>query len=309
MNDLKKYLMTYPGVICDENIDAHNLTSFCIGGKVNYLITISNPDSVSNVIREIAKRGLPIMPLGAGTNMLVSDDGYSGVFLKLDDHFCKVERTSETSIQARGGLKLNELISYLLKNKLSGLTFLSGIPGTVGGAVAMNAGAFGDEIRNHIINVHAVTMDGDELHLKNNECEFEYRQSIFLKKKIMVLTANINVTPGESIEKEVEEYLAHRKKRHTPKGRYAGSVFKNPEGNYAGKILDESGMRGMRIGGAYVSEKHANFILADEDASADDVLELMKIAALRAYSFYGIKLYPEIKLVGFDLEWNEIFEI
>ncbi len=301
--------MIHPGVTCDKNIDAHNLTSFCIGGKVSYLITINNPDSVSSVIKEINKQGLPIMPLGAGTNMLVSDDGFNGVFLKLGDYFSTVEPVSETSIKVGGGLKLNELVSHLEKNKLGGLTFLSGIPGTVGGAVAMNAGAFGDEIRNHIIKAHAVSMDGEELHLPNNECEFGYRQSIFLKQKIMVLTADIHVTPGESIEKEVEEYLARRKKRHTPKGRYAGSVFKNPEGDYAGKILDNAGMKGMRIGSAFVSEKHANFILADEEASASDVLDLMKIAALRAYVFYGIKLYPEIKLIGFDLEWDEIFDL
>lgn len=300
--------MTYPGVTCDENIDALNLTSFCIGGKVTYLITLDNLNSVSKVIKEINKMGLPVMPLGAGTNILVSDDGFDGVFIKLGDDFNIVNRESETTIKAGGGLKLIELVSYLVKNKLGGLTFLSGIPGSLGGAIAMNAGAFGDEIRNHIIKVHAVSMNGDEINLECNGCEFEYRNSIFLKQKIMVLSAEIHVTPDESIDKEVEEYLAHRKKRHTPKGRYAGSVFKNPEGDYAGKVLDEAGMRGMRVGGAYVSEKHANFFLADKGASAKDVLDLMIIAALRAYAFYGIKLYPEIKLIGFDLEWDEIFD-
>ncbi|MBU1023601.1 FAD-binding protein, partial [bacterium] len=143
VSELKNTIIELPGVICDECIDARNLTSFCIGGKVSFLITVDNPESISRLLKVINEHKLDILPLGAGTNMLVSDSGFDGVFLKLGEEFRKIECLSATSIKVGGAVKISELITYLRENKLGGLSFLSGIPGTVGGAVAMNAGAFG----------------------------------------------------------------------------------------------------------------------------------------------------------------------
>ena len=305
--ELKNILNQYPGVEIEENIHACNLTSFCIGGRISLLITLNDESSVHEVLKAINTHGLEILVLGAGTKLLVSDTGFDGVFIKLGDNFRKIEQVADDRLLIGGAAKISEVISHLRKNNLSGLAFMSGIPGTLGGAIAMNAGAFGDEIKNHVVEVNAVTLDGRQMNLTADMCEFDYRKSRFKKEKSIILNAAIKVEPGKSIDDEVEERLAHRSIRHTPHGRYAGSVFKNPPGDFAGKLLDDAGMRGMRVGSAYVSEKHANFILADENAKASDVLELMQIAAIRVFVFNGVKLYPEIDLIGFDLIWDDIF--
>jgi UDP-N-acetylmuramate dehydrogenase len=305
--DLKNILSECPDICCDENILASSLTSFCVGGKVNYLISINSESSISFALESIRQTGLPVYMLGAGTNMLVSDDGFRGIFVRLGENFRKIERISERSLLAWSAYKLSDLVAYLIENNLGDMAFLSGIPGTVGGAVAMNAGAFGDEIKNHVISVQSVGFDGQLYDFKCEDCGFEYRNSRFKRGKDIVISSVLRITPGQSIRSDVDKYLEHRKQRHIPKGHYAGSVFKNPPGDYAGKLLDEAGMRGMRIGTAYVSDKHANFILADRDGRASDVLELMLIGALRVFHFNGIKLYPEIDLIGFEMEWDEIF--
>lgn len=307
INDLKNTLSEYRDINCDENVPARSFTSFCIGGDVRYFITINSSDAASKVLSILHELGLRFHPLGAGTNILVSNKGFDGVFIRLGDNFKKIERTSEGCISAGAAVKLADLVDYCIHYTLGGLAFLSGIPGTVGGAIAMNAGAFGDEIRNHVLNVNAVAYDGTEVHLPKDECCFEYRNSIFRKDKVMVLDAQLCCVPKTDIKPDVDSLLEHRSKKHVVKGRYAGSVFKNPEGDYAGRLLDDAGMRGLRIGSAYVCDDHANFILADKDASADDVLELMQIGAMRVYTFYGVKLYPEVELIGFDLDWDEIF--
>jgi UDP-N-acetylmuramate dehydrogenase len=307
INDLKNTLSEFRDINFDENVPARNFTSYCIGGNVRFVITINSPDSASKVLSRIHEMGLRIHPLGAGTNILVSNSGFDGVFIRLGENFKKIERTSEGCIRAGAAVKLTDLVDYCVEGKLGGLAFLSGIPGTVGGAVAMNAGAFGDEMRNHVESVHAVAFDGNDRHLTRDDCHFEYRNSIFRKDKMMVLDAKVCCIPKTDIKTDVESNLEHRSKKHVVKGRYAGSVFKNPEGDYAGRLLDDAGMKGLRVGSAIVSVDHANFILADKDASADDVLELMQIGALRVYTFWGVKLYPEVELIGFDLDWDEIF--
>lgn len=307
INDLKNTLSEYRDIDCDENVPARSFTSYCIGGDVRYVITINSPDAASKVLSKLHELGLRIHPLGAGTNILVSNNGFDGVFIRLGESFKKIERASEGCISTGAAVKLSDLVEYCVHHKLGGLAFLSGIPGTVGGAIAMNAGAFGDEIRNHVEKVHAVSLDGNDLHLTSDECDFTYRNSIFRRNKLMVLDAQVCCVPKTDIKTDVENLLDHRSRKHVVKGRYAGSVFKNPEGDYAGRLLDDAGMKGLRVGSAFVSVDHANFILADKDASADDVLELMQIGALRVYTFYGVKLYPEVELIGFDLDWDEIF--
>lgn len=307
--DIKDIIVRFPGVECEENIPANTLTSFCIGGQVKYLITLNDEQTVSEVIKEIKKTNLEILPLGAGTNMLVSDEGFPGVFIRLGENFRKIERISDTKIKIGASVKINDLIDYLRKNRLGCLAFLSGIPGTIGGAIAMNAGAFGDEIKNHVLKVNAVRSDGQTVSLDASECKFEYRNSLFKTGDYFVLSTELNVVPDKDIADEIDQCINHRSVKHTPGGRYAGSVFKNPPGDYAGKLLDEAGMKGLRVGTAYVFEKHANFIMADADAKASDVLELMQIAALRVYYLCGVKLYPEIELVGFNINWDDIFDI
>jgi UDP-N-acetylmuramate dehydrogenase len=307
INDLRNTLSEFRDINCDENVPARSFTSYCIGGDVRYVITINSPESASKVLSKLHELGLRIHHLGAGTNILVSNNGFDGVFIRLGENFKKIERTSEDCIKAGAAVKLSDLVDYCVNNTLGGLAFLSGIPGTVGGAIAMNAGAFGDEICNHVLFVNAVAYDGQKMHLPKDKCDFDYRNSVFRRDKAMVLDAQLCCIPKTDIKTDVESHLEHRSRRHVLKGRYAGSVFKNPEGDYAGRLLDDAGMRGLRIGSAFVSVDHANFILADKDASADDVLELMQIGALRVYTFYGIKLYPEVELIGFDLDWDEIF--
>ena len=307
INDLKNTLSEFRDINFDENVPARSFTSYCIGGDVRYVITINSPGSASKVLSKLHELGLRIHPLGAGTNILVSNSGFDGVFIRLGENFKKIERTSEGCIKAGAAAKLVDLVDYCVHNTLGGLAFLSGIPGTVGGAIAMNAGAFGDEICNHVLNVNAVAYDGKEMNLSKDKCHFDYRNSVFKRDKLMVLDAQICCIPKSDIKTDVESHLEHRSRKHVPKGRYAGSVFKNPEGDYAGRLLDDAGMKGLRVGSAFVSVDHANFILADKDASADDVLELMQIGAFRVYTFYGVKLYPEVELIGFDLDWDEIF--
>jgi len=308
LNQILEIIEKIHGIRCERNISAKKLTSYAVGGTVEYLIAIEDRESIQPVFQLLRDAGLRYVLLGAGTNILVADSGFNGVFVRLGDGFKTIKRISESTIYAGGASLISDLIAFLRRNTLGGPVFLCGIPGTIGGAIAMNAGAFGGEIAEHVLNIDVVTTDGVILKLNPDECCFGYRESRILKEHMLVLGAEISVMPGVRIDEEVEEYLARRMKNQIPGSNYAGSVFKNPSGNYAGKLIEDSGLKGLRIGTAFVSEKHANFIVADDDGSASDVFELMQIAALRVFEYFGIKLEPEIQLVGFDINWDEIFE-
>jgi len=309
LTDNPEILDEISGIKIEREICARKITSYAVGGNINILITVKDSNGIPHVLRALRKADISYLILGAGTNMLVSDDGFKGAFVRLNAEFREIHNVSEQTIYAGGACLISDLILFLRRNNLGGPLFLSGIPGTIGGAVAMNAGAFGGEISEYLTYIDVVTSDGEILKLKPSECEFGYRQSKIKKEKLFVTGVEIAVTPGKKIENEVEEYLTRRSKNHLQGSNYAGSVFKNPKGNYAGKLIDDCGLKGLRVGSAFVSEKHANFIISDDGGSASDVFDLMKISATRVFHFYGIKLEPEIQLVGFDIKWDEIFKL
>jgi len=284
-------------VLFDEPMSSH--TTFHIGGKADCFIKVRSIDDIKKAVSFCKENNLPIFILGNGSNILVGDKGIRGVVLQIEKSFDKIYIEDDT-VCAEAGVLLSKLSSFCLKNGLSGMECLSGIPGTLGGAVYMNAGAYGDEISNHIIDVTFFDSDLNLVTLKKEECDFGYRKSIFTDTDNIIVSVRLKFISSdiESIHNKTQEYKEKRVSKQPVDKFSAGSTFKRPEGNFAGTLIEGAGLKGKKIGGAEVSEKHAGFIINNGDATATDVLELVGFVQKTVYENSGILLEPEIKKIG-----------
>jgi UDP-N-acetylmuramate dehydrogenase len=269
-------------------------TSFRIGGPADHFCV---PQTVAELIEALnfaRARKLPVAVMGAGTNLLALDQGFRGLVIKFAGGLKKITVRGRT-VQAGAGALLPVLVSQSLARKLAGLEFLAGIPGTVGGAVVMNAGAWGKEIGRYVVRVTVLDRGGKLQVLNNRQLRFRYRQSSLQQGKYLVVEAVFRLRPGKKplIREHIKKYLKERKAKQPLGSPNAGSVFKNPPGKHAGKLLEEAGCKGMRFGDAQVSPKHANFIVNLGEARARDVLKLMT----RMMGRVKMKLEPEIKIM------------
>jgi UDP-N-acetylmuramate dehydrogenase len=246
---------------------------------------------------------MPFLVLGEGTNLVVRDKGVKGVVIKLSPAFLGIEITKgkegEFYVSSKAGERLWHLIEITVQHCLTGLEFASGIPGSVGGAVVMNAGAYGREIKDIVHSLTVLAFDGSVRHLKKEALRFSYR-SLELPADAIVLTVNVVLRPGnkETIAQDIKATLAKRKKKQPLEFPSAGSVFKNPPGFYAAQLIEESGLKGHQIGGAQISERHANFIVNCGKATAQDILDLIALVQEKVWQDKNIKLEPEIRVVG-----------
>lgn len=274
-------------------------TTWKIGGPADILVIPQCKDDVVFTMKSASEYNLPVHLLGNGSNVLVLDKGIRGIVLKLAGGLTDV-KVRGNFIRAEAGVLLPQLAQVALKAGLSGLEFMAGIPGTIGGAVVMNAGAYGGTIGDLVRYVEICSNEGVIKRLGREELNFSYRNTALKKSSAVVLEVELELQAGsqEQIEAQMHEYLANRKIKQPLNLPNAGSIFVNPPGMAAGYLLEKAGAKGLRVGGAQVSEKHANFIVNIADASAEDVLELITQIEEKVYKAFGIQLQREIKVLG-----------
>jgi len=275
-------------------------TSFRIGGPAELMITVESQAELMAVLDAAHRAVTPSFCLGSGTNLLVSDRGIRGVVVRLTGEFIKLEFDG-VRVRAGAAAQFGALVEQAVERGLAGLEFGEGIPGSVGGGLVMNAGAFGGEIARVVTFVHGATIEGAAGSLSNAEAGFAYRRTD-LPRGFVITRVDFELWPGEreALCARVAELKAKRASRQ-PRGLpNAGSIFKNPPGNFAGRLLESAGMKGARIGGAAFSDQHANFIVNLGGARAEEVRTLIELARTRVRETSGVALEPEVRLVG---EW------
>jgi UDP-N-acetylmuramate dehydrogenase len=279
------------------------MTTCRVGGRAEACCFPKEFIELSRLVSFLAGEGIPYIVAGKGSNLLVSDEGIKGAVIVLKGALAAIERidNEDASIQAGGGLTVSGLLTYCKKNELAGIEFMAGIPGTLGGAVFMNAGAYGSEMGGLVHEIHAVMPDGEVVSCKRDEMRFSYRSS-GIQQGAVIYSAVLRLKKGEKglISQMITGNLRKRKESQPLEYPSAGSVFKNPPGDYAGRLIERAGLKGSRIGGAMISLKHANFIVNTGGAKAADILALMELARQKVKDLTGIDLEPEIKILGFN---------
>lgn len=276
-----------------------NHTSFKIGGPADFLIEAERVEEVPRILAILKQYNIPCIIMGNGSNMLVGDGGIRGAVLKISGptSACTVEGNI---IRAEAGILMSRLSAVALKSELSGLEFASGIPGTLGGGIYMNAGAYGGELKQVVKSVTYVDEAGEIRTAQGDELDFGYRHSMFTNRQCVILSAEMELVPGqyEDIRLQIAEYTKRRTEKQPLAMPSAGSVFKRPEGHFAGALIEEAGLKCYTIGGAMVSEKHAGFIVNKGDATAKDVLDLIAFIQKTVEEKFSVHLEPEIRLIG-----------
>lgn len=276
-----------------------NHTTFRIGGPADALALPKTPEEVAEVVRFCHEHAQPYYVLGNGSNLLVSDEGYRGLVLQLYRNFNEIQVNGET-ITVQSGAMLAAVARTAYQTGLTGLEFASGIPGTIGGAVVMNAGAYGGEMKNVLKEVTVLTKEGEVLVIPAKALELGYRTSVIPKNGWIVLGAVLQLKKGdqEQILARMEELKEQRITKQPLDLPSAGSTFKRPEGYFAGKLIMDAGLRGFTVGGAQVSEKHCGFVVNRGNATAADVWKLICEVKRRVKEMTGVELEPEVKLLG-----------
>jgi UDP-N-acetylmuramate dehydrogenase len=292
--------MLHGPVLLDEELSRH--TSMGVGGKADCLILPDDADELCAAVAHLKARGIPFLPMGNGTNLVVRDGGYRGTLVamkNLRSLAAREEADGRVVISAGAGLNLAELVSFTVREALTGLEFCAGIPGSVGGAVSMNAGAFGRELKDVLATVSLLDEEGAFREMPAATLAFSYR-SLALSPGTIVTGASFRMEHGcrEEIAGRVGEIMTLRKMKHPLEFPSAGSVFKNPKDMPAGRLIDEVGLKGARIGDAMISEKHGNFIVNRGHAKAADILALIALSRERVKRERGIDLELEVRIIG-----------
>lgn len=283
--------------LLDEPLANH--TSFRIGGPCEILAFPKTAQELRALLAAAGEAEIEPVFLGAGTNVLARDEGRRGLVICTKDSLKAIERTSKTTIRAEAGVSMARLANFAQSLGLDGLTFAHGIPGTVGGGLFMNAGAYGGEMKQAAVSTEFMTLEG-EIRTYSGEAQgFSYRHSAFSKKKGVILAGTFRLTPGdpEKIREEMRTLAQKRRASQPLELPSAGSTFKRPQGGYAAALIDQAGLKGFRVGGAAVSEKHAGFVVNLGNATAEDVLALVREIQRRVLETSGILLEPEIRLL------------
>ena len=285
-------------ILYDEPMSRY--TSYGIGGPADALIFPRDVEDLKAILRIAKEEQIPYFILGGGSNTLVRDGGIRGIVINLEGAFQELSSQGE-EVRAGAGVRLSRLLAFCSKMGLSGLEPLTGVPGTVGGAVWGNAGAFGGAISDRLVRLRLVTCYAEELILDRKSLAFSYRRS-YLPEGSVIVEATFALMKGDplAIRRRISQLLVQRNRSQPVELRSCGSVFKNPPGDYAGRLVEAAGLKGFRIGDAQVSPKHGNFIVNLGGAKARDVLALIELVKDRVKKEQGVELEPEIKIVGED---------
>jgi UDP-N-acetylmuramate dehydrogenase len=276
------------------------LTSFRIGGPADLYLEPADADELQSLVRHFHDVGLPMLLIGNGSNILVSDEGFRGAAVSIERGFSSYSFAAD-ALTAGAGMRLSKFVDVCISNGYAGAEMLAGIPGTLGGAIIMNAGAYGGEISDYLIDV-SVLRDFEKLRLPRDECGFAYRNSDL--KNDIVLSASFRFPEGDTEKLRVrrKELLLKRNAAQPVQLPNAGSIFKNPPGDFAARLIESCGLKGRRVGGAVVADLHANFIVNDGKASAGEVLELIGQVRRTVLQQTGVALELEIQLIGFSTD-------
>ena len=274
-------------------------TTFRIGGPADLFVAPENTDEIKKLIAICKEEKIPYFILGNGSNLLVSDKGYEGVVVQLYRSFNTIT-LKDNEIYAQAGALLSGIAAVARDGALTGFEFAGGIPGTLGGAVVMNAGAYGGEMKDVLKEVTVLTPEGEILTLQADELHMGYRTSVIKEAGYIVLEAVISLKEGdpEAIRNRMQELLGMRSSKQPLSYPSAGSTFKRPEGYFAGKLIMDSGLRGYQVGGAQISEKHCGFVINTGNATAKDVTTLMADVQRIVMEKFGVKLEPEVRFLG-----------
>lgn len=284
-------------IYIDEPMSRH--TTFRIGGNADYFVKAGSADEVASLILLCREAEIPYFILGNGSNLLVSDDGYRGMIINIMDNMDSVS-VQGTIIKAQAGAMLARVSREAGNNSLTGMEFASGIPGTIGGAVYMNAGAYGGEMKDVVKTVKAMDPDGRIYEFSSDEMSFAYRHSIVEERNLIVLEVVLELKQGSrsEIEERMKELAEARRSKQPLEYPSAGSTFKRPEGYFAGKLIMDAGLRGYSVGGAQVAEKHCGFVVNKGGATAEDVQSLIEDVHRIVKDKFGVELEPEVKMLG-----------
>lgn len=284
--------------IREEEVMASH-TSFKIGGPAELFVSPTTVEELAHAIRVCKCNQVPYYIIGNGSNLLVPDEGIDGVVIEVYKNLSAIE-VSGTQITAQAGALLSRIAKEALAVGLQGFEFAHGIPGTLGGAVTMNAGAYGGEMKDVLVSAMVLDQDGELLTFNKEELELGYRQSIISKKHYTVISATIELQVGnqEAIQDVMRDLMGRRRDKQPLEYPSAGSTFKRPEGYFAGKLIMDSGLRGHQIGGAQVSEKHCGFVINTGNATCKDVLQLINYVQEEVKRQFGVTLETEVKIIG-----------
>lgn len=284
-------------VLLDEPMKKH--TTFRTGGPADYYFLPQTTEGVVSSVLFCREKGLPYFIIGNGSNLLVSDEGYRGAVIEIGGPLGRIRNEGE-SLYAQAGVRLAVLASFACEASLEGLEFASGIPGTLGGAVCMNAGAYGGEMSRIVRSVRALARDGKVITYSQNELAFGYRKSLLQTRGDIVLEAELVLKKGDkaAIRQRMKDLSEKRRQKQPLNFPSAGSTFKRPEGYFAGKLIEDAGLSGYRIGGAAVSEKHCGFLVNKDNATSADIHQLIRHVTEKVFEYSGIRLEPEIRFLG-----------
>lgn len=284
-----------------QNEPMKNHTSFKIGGTADLFLKVATIEELMQAIEYAKTKKIPIYFIGNGSNLLVTDKGIRGLVVKIDIQNISIQKAENSvKVTVGAGYKMMALARELLNQEITGFEEFAGIPGTIGGAIYMNAGAYGKEMKDIVISTKCMDLDGKIFTLSNKEQEFTYRDSIFEKNNYIILETTLQLNNGikSEIENKMTKLLKERKEKQPIGEPSAGSTFKRQEGIITAKLIDECGLKGYSIGGAKVSEKHAGFVVNSNNATAKDVLDLIKYIKEKVYEKYGIKIEEELRIIG-----------
>lgn len=309
MKDISLFLEELNSIFTAEHIKhkepMSRHTTLRIGGEADYMVLPSSIEEIKQVVLLCKRYNMPFYIMGNGSNLLVSDSGYRGLVIKLSSEFSAITVLDEGIVVAQAGVLMSKLSSVIARHELTGFEFGAGIPGTLGGAVTMNAGAYGGEIKQIIQSATVIDREGEIYSLDKEELELGYRSSILQMKDLCLLEATLKLDKGnrQQILDKIYELNSQRQEKQ-PLDKYsAGSTFKRPQGHFAGKLISDAGLKGYQIGGAAVSDKHCGFLINKENATAKDFMALINEVIRIVDNKFGVVLEPEVKFLGtFDSE-------
>lgn len=300
-------------ILIEENADMSRHTSFKAGGSAKYLLTLSSKDELRATLAALTKMQLPHIFIGNGSNILFRDEGYDGAVIKMKDFatvifkgaeafpgMTKEESDEPDTLMCETGIYMSTLAKILMKEGLGGFEFASGIPGTLGGGLFMNAGAYGGELKDIVKGVLAVSPDGrSERVFTNEEMQFGYRHSVLQENGYIAVAASLKLQKDDpaAIEERMRELAQKRNSKQPVQYPSAGSTFKRPEGYFAGKLIEDAGLKGVAVGGAQVSTLHSGFIINRGNATATDILQLIALVQNTVYDRFGVMLEPEVRII------------
>ena len=294
---IKQQLIT--GTLLEQELMSRH-TSFRIGGPADYFVEPASVDELAGVLSLARQEKVPFFIVGNGSNLLVSDEGFRGMIVHTGGSLRSISVEGDV-IYAQAGALLGAVAGAALEAELTGMEFAAGIPGTLGGAVCMNAGAYGGEMKDILLDAEVLTQDGERLVIPVEELDLSYRHSIIFEKNYIVLAAHIRLSRGDKtqIRNRMNELAGARKEKQPLEYPSAGSTFKRPEGYFAGKLIQDAGLKGYTVGGAQVSEKHSGFVINRGGATAEEVRFLIRQVRSKVKQQFGVELEPEVRMLGF----------